>query len=271
MQRSIATLLVTLAIIASPLHAQSIRGKVTDVATGKPIATALVALIDADGSLGSAATTDASGMFFLRIPGSDSVRVRVSRLGYANVESIPLGIAVGDTLHLDVGLRPVPVEIAGVTATAPRTADHERFLARQRTGFGQYLGPEDIEKMKPTSTATLLVGMPNAHLRLGSSGRTIVAKPRDQRLSCVPAVYVDGDLLEEDSPANQSTGFTPFRSEAPTRDGGVRIDAFVRAESVRAVEVYRNPAQAPPEFQQAFMPDCAVVVIWTTHGFGARP
>ena len=49
---------------------------------------------------------------------------------------------------------------------------------------------------------------------------------------------------------------------------GVPVSSYVQPELIMGVEVFRNPANAPFEYQYAFMPDCPVVLIWTNLSFG---
>jgi hypothetical protein len=48
----------------------------------------------------------------------------------------------------------------------------------------------------------------------------------------------------------------------------VPINSYVSPDAILGIEVYRNPAQAPPEFQRPFMADCPIVLIWTNYSFG---
>ena len=74
---------------------------------------------------------------------------------------------------------------------------------------------------------------------------------------CAPWLYIDGHILEPDR-------------DIRTRQTIVRVDSYVSARDIRAVEIYRNPSNAPPEYQRPFMLDCPVVLIWTDFGLGFR-
>jgi hypothetical protein len=75
---------------------------------------------------------------------------------------------------------------------------------------------------------------------------------------CTPQVYVDGVPIEE----------SLDDARMPSGSRGVPIDWHVPAHALRAVEVYLNPSQAPPQFQKPFASACGVVVMWTDYGFG---
>jgi hypothetical protein len=143
-------------------------------------------------------------------------------------------------------------------------------------GFGRTFGREDIEALAPTSTAVVLSGLPGTFLIPGAGG-TLFARTRETRdLSpptsrdngwegvCQPSVYLDGFTVEK-SPRIESS--IPG-GRSPTSDMGVPISSYVSPDAILGVEVYRNPAQAPPEFQRPFMEDCPVVLIWTNYSFG---
>lgn len=133
------------------------------------------------------------------------------------------------------------------------------FLKRQSNGFGRYLGPQEIAKIRPTSAFQILAKLYGARFLPGGRSGGVLAhgfgiggKPE----LCNPRIYVDGEMIRDTIPSQGS------------RRGGIALDQNVMASSVRAVEVYRNPHQAPSEFQTGFMGDCPVVVIWTDYGFG---
>lgn len=272
MVRSLCLLLAFTLGFAGSASGQDVHGRVMDLTSEQPIASALVMLIGADHVVRSAVTSDAAGAFVLNSSGTDSVRVRVQRAGYAAVESLPLALSREQPLQLEIRLRPTPVALAGVTVTAPRAAEHARFLTRQRTGFGEYLDPADIAKINPKSTTNLLLGSTGVGLRASGSGRRLVAIPRggNPARPCIPTVFLDGTLLPADNLDRSSGpgGFSAAMANDPLREKGISIDAHVPVAWLRAVEVYARPANAPPEFQRPFMKGCPVVILWTAHGFG---
>lgn len=258
---AIAAALVTLGALAlSPASGQQVRGTITDGSAGSPLAGALVALFDADSVVRATTLSDAGGGFILRAPLGDSLRLRVQRIGYAGLESVPILLAPGDSLSLEIHMRPQPVAIEGVTATGESTLrpELERFLRRREKGFGRTFMRDDIVAMGPTSTTLLLARLPGTFLIPAANGTLIAHIPRNYPNEyCHPAVYVDDLLVERGLDENPTS-----------RSDGVPISSYVTPDAILGIEVYRNPAQAPPEYQRPFMEDCPIVLIWTNRSFG---
>jgi hypothetical protein len=226
-----------------------------DLATDEPVPGALVSLLWADTAVVVIGLSDPDGNFSLRVARSDSVRLRVERLGYLTTESVSIVLGASDTLRLEIRLRPQPVELEGVTATASLPVNHNLagFLKRQRNGFGRYLGPGDLATISTNNSTDVIFRLDGARFQLGSHG-SIIARGFGSGGPnlCIPRVYLDGVQLTD------TTAINPWRMT-----GGTRIDGIVIPSELRAVEIYRNSYQAPAQFQTAFMRDCPVVVLWT--------
>jgi hypothetical protein len=278
MLRSCTLTLIGLLFLAAAARAQEIRGVIRDVTTEEPLASAVVMLLDGEGVLHESVLSDTAGGFSFRIPRTDSLRLRVQRYGFATVQSVALRLSPRDSLRLEIRMRPTPIPLAGVTATRAmaRSRNLEGFLVRQRTGYGKYLGPGDIARIRPRSTTTLLAAVPGSPIVSGGSALGIVARSRDARAepgllrgTCVPTVYVDGLVLRGEPVSQEMWPDIGNPTDAPhTREPGVRVESVVAARTVRAVEVYQRPAHAPPEFQRPLMAECPVILIWTDYGFG---
>jgi hypothetical protein len=235
--------------IPASAAAQEIRGVVRDVATQQPLPGTLVIILDADSVIRATMLSDSVGAFRLSAPAGDTLRLFAQHLGYVPQRSVPILLDRVDALEIVIGLRPDPITLEGVTVTAPVNQNLERFLRNQRRGFGHYLAPEEVAEMGRLPSSQVVLRVPGAFLMpSGIGGVAAVGRPSGMNTApfCAPHVYVDGWAL--------------------TR--GASIDSYVTAGSVRAVEVYRNPMNAPPEYQRAFMEDCAVILIWTDFGFG---
>ena len=241
--------------------AQQLHGMVRDAATGQPLDRAVLVLLAGDSLMRAATLSDGSGAFVLQAPAGDTVLLRVQHIGYATHRSDPLVVQRTERLEVAVSLQPEAVAIEGVVVTAPTNRDLQRFLRNQQLGFGQYLGPEQLARFRPTSTVQLLAAMPGAFLVPGGSGRGVTSVRRPSGTSaagiCSPWLYIDGHILEPDR-------------DSRTGQQIVRVESHVSARAIRAVEVYRNPSSAPSEYQRPFMRDCPVVLIWTDFGFGFR-
>ena len=111
---------------ASPLTAQVIRGRVTEMASAAPVVGALVSLLGETGeaALASVLTTRA-GEYAVRAPVPGRYRLSVKRIGVRRFVSETFDLAVGETRALDVPIDAVAlslplVTVSGLCATRPR-------------------------------------------------------------------------------------------------------------------------------------------------------
>jgi len=128
-----------------------------------------------------------------------------------------------------------------VRATTLYAVDRNGFQQRRRSGLGRYITPEDISRRKPLNLSDLLRTMPGIFLQTTDMFSHQLMMRGTGRGYCAPSVYLDHMPMEGLS----------------TDD----IDAFVRPEDVRGVEIYSSTT-APPQFQRAFG-GCGSIVIWT--------
>jgi hypothetical protein len=277
MTRFCTLFLAGISLLASAASAQQIRGEIRDVTSEALLPGAVVMLLDAEGVLRETVLSDAVGAFSLQVAETDSMRLRVQRYGFATLESVTIRLSTDDSLRLEIRMRPEAIPVEGVTATARlnRSRNLEGFLIRQRMGYGKYLGPGEIARLRPRSTTVLLASVPGSPIISGGAGLGIVARSRDARNepgmstgTCVPTVYVDGLILRGEPTVDAMRPEEGPASTPHTRVPGVRVESYVAARTVRAVEVYQRPASAPPEFQRPLMAECPIVVIWTDFGFG---
>ena len=122
-----------------------------------------------------------------------------------------------------------------VRGTRPPTWDSLGFIERRKRGGGYFLTREALKGVVDLSTALRMVP--------GVSGPTSLSRQELQAgrgAGCFPAYVVNGVRFG----ANSSIG----------------PDAFIRADDVRAIEVYTSKLSTPPEHQRYL--DCAVIVIW---------
>jgi hypothetical protein len=240
--------------------AQAISGKVLDVATERPIAGALVSALRGKVPL-AVALSDSLGAFVLRFPRSGGVQVGVERIGYASFVSDSLELPREEILHVEVRLIPQPIVLPEITAVATegRNWRRDQFLDRQRTGFGRYLGPKELEEKPIISTVQAILRIGGGRFLLDDRATGIIARRIPDRgpQYCVPRIYIDG------TQAVQSALGTMDR-----RPRGIVIDDFVNPSLIRGVEVYPNTMEAPPQFQSILGGDCPIIAIWTVYSFG---
>ena len=243
MLRTSLVLLTTLLIIAAaPLSAQEIRGTVMEAGSDQPLPGTQLTVTALDGAVVTSVLTDSTGRFVVPVPADDSVHLRVERMDYAPLESVPVVVAAGEPLELEIRLRPMPIEMGEIKAVA----------RRQRSGFGWYLGEEDLTKNPPATATWAMLRMPYV-IETGRGIRVIGASRRVQNAwregsLCEPTIYVDGSY--HDVPA-------------------AMLNSLVSGPSIRAVELYRNPNSAPTQYVLPGRENCAIVLIWTEHALGS--
>ena len=245
------TLLAVVAVLLpTALRAQTIVGHALDAGNRAPLVGASVVLVDQTNDVQARTSTDAEGLFTLRALPPGSYRVRVESLGYETTESGSLALGEGaEPLPLEILLDPLPIELESVTVTAeaPVSRNMAGFLLRRASGFGSYIGPEDIERRNPFRVSDLLVSQ-TGFRRGGFTQQEIRVTSRGSGGLCAPAVYVDG--IRNHNAADY------FDMEVP------------HVSLIRAIEIYREAHQAPFQPPALGGPQCAVIVIWTEMGMG---
>ncbi|HYW50769.1 MAG TPA: carboxypeptidase regulatory-like domain-containing protein, partial [Gemmatimonadaceae bacterium] len=196
----------------------------------------------------SRATTDVEGRFvFSRVPpGTRSLELRAVGFRPSRV-----GVNLRPTQRLERSItldrNAAMLGTVTVRASKPATWDSLGFLERRRRGGGYFFTRETLKGITDISTALRMVP--------GVSGRS---NEQSQRLvvgrgaGCFPAYVVNGVRFGSNS--------------------AIGPEAFMRAEDVRAIEVYNSRITTPPEYQR--YSDCAVIVIWLRDRQGeieARP
>jgi len=267
-----------LLVIPQALSSQTIVGHVSEVATDQPIPEAAITIVDAANKRLALAISDSVGVFSLDAPQLEDARIRVQRLGYAATESVALTLSPGDTLRLEIHLRPEPVLLDSITAAAtPVRFDHNvrGFARRMQGGFGRYLGPAQLANMRVNSVMDVLIPISGGALLWENNGRLLYGRSRIGGL-CTPRVFVDGTMIQETVESGGRLG----RGSIPM----VPVDANVPASNIRAVEFYRRPREAPPQYQAILSVEtrtrtmggnsgssggeCPIILIWTDWGFG---
>lgn len=116
-------LLLALAFLAElwpapHLFAQTVQGRVLDVEDDRPVPTALVRLLDADGDERALAAADTTGRYTIVAPEPGIYRLRAQRIGYEVMETplLEMGRADG-TYPLDLLVERAPIPIPGLEVT----------------------------------------------------------------------------------------------------------------------------------------------------------
>jgi hypothetical protein len=248
--KRIATVLAglgALTVLAAPLAAQTVRGRVVDARTGEGVPQAVVTALAASGNRRTGeARTDSTGGFSLAMRAPGEVRLRVERTGYRETLTDPMPVAARETLEVELSVSAAPLTIAPLRVTARVEPPHRRslelngFYDRERKGIGRFVRREEIERHGDFTLAQSLARMPGTIVQYVRVHQYIYFP----RSNCRPWVYLDGARMIVDASSD--------------------INSIVSPNQVEAMEVYIGPSEVPAEYA-AGRGACGVVLIWTKH------
>lgn len=277
---ALAIYLLGLADVESA-SAQRVRGRLLDRESGEPIVAGLVTLVARSGSQVGTSTTDESGRWHMEVPVPGTYFLSAKRIGYRPWTSAQLDVKERDDLtfvfHLHraaITLHPIEVSARAMRAYLDRAG----FYERQRSDFGHFITPEDIDKRRAARITDLLLSIPGVNLvrmTTGSAGPLFV-ELRGSNLSgggvCRPRVFVDGVLFVR----GDARPARPERNASVERrvedvlervDQGMSLDDIGHPSTIAAIEVYRSATQVPVQFGGTSVATlCGAIVIWTKTG-----
>ncbi|HZD04759.1 MAG TPA: TonB-dependent receptor [Longimicrobiales bacterium] len=283
--RLLVGLCVWLALCAQTAVAQRLRGRLLDLDSGEPLRAGLLTLRGADRAPIDMVFSGEDGGWAFELPGPGVYYVEAARMDYEPWVAGPLEVADGDDLDSVFRLRrrPIlldPLEVS--VAALRRHLERAGFYERQRSDFGYFMTPEDIERQEAPRLTDLLLRVPGVKLismGTGSAGARYVTL-RGSNLSqggvCRPRVFVDGILyaLGDSHPKRMDEDeATETPEEVMERiDQGLSLDDIGPSWDIAAIEVYRSGTQVPVLFGGTSVETlCGVIVIWTRRGIvGAR-
>jgi len=228
-------------------HAAALAGRVRGT-DGRPLVGAVVR----SWSVLGMAIADDSGRFLLRGMPAGTSRFTVQRVGYAPLQ-FDAELTTDSTLFVDVHLEQVAV------LGAVRTTANRRSAALVKTGFfdrqkhepfGYFITPDQVAlKVYASYVSQMLFDVPGIQI----TPKTLPPHPIDYNIAfpamgagfgaptCKPNVFVDGVFTN------------------------LEADQAMDASNVYAIEVYKDAAFVPTEFQAPMRVDaaCGSLVIWT--------
>ena len=256
----LAALLTVLGVEAFPdssgaqTPSASLTGRVTDAASGQPIASAQVNVV---GTVLGALTND-QGQYVIRGANPGRVDVRVLRVGFAEQRQ-SVTLTAGQTTPLDFRMRPVAVTLNPVVTTV---TGQER-----RDEVGNAIAQVDAQKVVETSAVANVGDLLTARApgvlvvpgtQTGAGTRVRIRGTSSLSLSNNPIYIVDGIRVEgtTGSSAVSVGGTTPARVND------------LNPEEIQSIEVVRGPSAAT-----LYGTDAAngVIVITTKRGVAGRP
>ena len=201
MGRALVAIAGLAAALPAGLGAQTVRGQVTDGATGAPIPGVVLLLVDSAERAPRRAMSDETGSYAILAPGAGTYRIRAMRIGFRPTTSQPIEVLLGLN---DVA----PIRLAGI----PVILDTVRVASRDVCGGQRDEGFATIWDQARTalSAAQLTAATRGLTARVVSYDRTL--DPRS------------GQVQEQS--AEVSSGFVtqPWRAASPAQ---LRRDGYV--------------------------------------------
>lgn len=207
-----------------------VTGKVTDLETGRPLASASVAILPE----GSAQLTDNEGRFRFPVVSSGSHVLKADALGYQPRED-PIGVADGVTLHVGIPLSPRPLALAGITVTVrSRFLESAGFYRRGEAAYnGHQWTAAELSDIDPILLEDVITTVLGVRQRRSPAGQKVY----QGRRGCRMQVYIDDVRMDDFDLDKLEPGF------------------------VEALEVYHgNQAEIPPGYGT-----CGVIFVWLKH------
>ncbi len=245
-----ASVLTALAAALAEAQGGALRGRITDAATGTPLAGATITNLGS----GKSATADSTGGFRVEGVGPGLQRFMVAATGFPR-SNLVLAFAKDEVMERDLALDstsapPPPPAAAGapdaqrlggvtVAATASKGLRFRDFERRRVTGRGQYLTSEEIEKGGYYNLQDAVRNMRGVSVSCGGGNGCFIQMARAP-MGCRPEYIVDERVDNS------------FGPQVAIRD-------------IEGIEVYTGPSDVAGEFAGANS-GCGVVVIWTKAG-----
>jgi len=272
-------LAVTSANVAA---AQRLQGRLLDLNSDQPINAGILTLLTENGERMATAITDDEGHWVLDVPRPGHYYIEAKRLGYQPWIDGPVNLKTGDDWTSVYRLQPLAVLMDPVEVSARAT---ERYLEltgfydRQRSDFGHYITPDDIEKRQATRVSELLAPLPG--VRLVASGGGLSQRYVQMRGShlgqgglCRPRVFVDGLIYNRGDSRmvgvddwGNPVSATDDDAIATFRASELNIDDIAHPSTIAGIEVYRSATQVPVQFGGgSIQTQCGVIVVWTKMG-----
>jgi hypothetical protein len=230
---------------AQSLAAQSIRGRLLDEATERPIPDATVSLITEPSAKPVATTkTSSDGAFALTAPSPGIYRLLAELPGYRASVSPAMELPAGLTVDFTWRILPITYRLAPIvvveSSRRPASAQNDfSERLRRRATMGHLITRDQIERQHPFRVTDLLRTIPGIEVVPAPYGDVVRTSG-----GCTPLVYLDGIRF-------------PLMGEP--------IDAIVNPNDLEAIEVYPHAAAVPAELG-APGAACGVIALWTRRG-----
>lgn len=239
---------------ARPATGQSVRGRVLELGSDRPVAAAGIILIDEKGAPVASAIADTSGNFVLRAPRPGRYWARAQRLGYVNTLSPVIELAENLTAEVTIRMEIRGIPFDTLTVVQKRNGlelGRSQFMRRCRSSEGICLTEARIRRSGaawPNDLFESIPGMAVMYTTRGSTVRSMVG------WGCF-VIFVNHQIRPSNS-----------------------IDDLVM-EDIVGIEVYRSYKEVPRELRQSILADsvwpsgpdvplkqigpCGIARVWT--------
>jgi hypothetical protein len=220
------------------------RGTVVDSA-GRGVAGAQVLVLGTERTT----RTGPDGSFLLSglRPGSATLEARA--IGYTRRRQ-PIELAPAGTPPVRLVLGRLAVDLPEVKVTARAgSLGSTGFEERRGRANGYFVGRAEIQRRGIVRTEDIFKTVPGLKVETigGTDYQILSLRGAGFSATCVPAIYIDRTLVPLD----------------PETTGG---SLPLTPEEIHGIEVYRAPADAPPEYQRPGTAACGIILIWTRRG-----
>jgi hypothetical protein len=238
---------------------QGVQGYLIESGSGEPVRDAEVILRQSPGSIRATGATNNRGFFRLQTRMSGSFALSAEALGFSRVQDEPVDILPGKLTVVEVRMAPEALALEPLVITAEARTFHlemQGFYERRSKGLdtGIFITPEIMEERMPNRLTDLFWSLPATRVietQVGDQGVYFRAGERFGDI-CWPMVFQDRQLVR--TGGLQSGGADP-----------AALNEILEAFDVAAIEIYRSPAEIPPEFNGPNAA-CGVIVLWTRQG-----
>lgn len=245
--------LMALCLPFTGIGAQTIRGRLLEVGSDRPIVLGRLWLLSESGVIVAQTFSDESGAFSMTASDPGSFLLKAEGIGYETRSDGVFELGRGGSITVEFRLlpEPLPIDTLDVLAEArsPRL-ELAGFYERMGEEGGVFLGPEEIQEKQAAIPTQLLRGVPRIRLRpTPTGGNAVIIQGAAmislaQRGICYPRVMVDGNEV--------------------FRGGGepALLDDVVNVSEIIGIEIYRGAAEIPTRYLGA-RSACGLVLVWT--------
>jgi len=245
-------------------YSSVLHGLVTDFTSGEPLAGVSVVVNDSQRTV-----SDADGTYQVVdvVWQQHGNQIEFLRLGYAPaVLEVQANSPTDGELLLNASLARSAIQLEGVTVEGERIVGLGDFARRSRSGMGDYITREDIEKRNPPIVTELLRTVPGLMVTPSDAGNYVTVHRRADPLTgssrCRPAIILDGIRLSTVTRQKMTFGTLDAGEGDIFQGRDIGIDDLVDPNDVVGIEVYKGPSTVPVELSMVNT-DCGVIVIWT--------